>query len=34
MEVKVEKKLAMKKKMVKSQQPKRIDCARMSVNIR
>jgi hypothetical protein len=34
MEVRVEKKLAMKKKMVKSQQPKKIDCGRMLVNVR
>jgi hypothetical protein len=32
MEVRVEKKLAMKKKMVKGQQPKKIDCGRMLVN--
>jgi hypothetical protein len=33
MEVRVEKKLAMKK-MVKGQQPKKIDCGKMSVNVR
>jgi hypothetical protein len=34
MEVRVEKKLAMKKKMIKSQQPKKIDCGRMLVNVK
>jgi hypothetical protein len=34
MEVRVEKKLAMQKKMVKGQQPKKIDRGRMLVNIR
>jgi hypothetical protein len=33
MEVRVEKKMAMKK-MVKGQQPKKIDCGRMLVNVR
>jgi hypothetical protein len=33
-DVRVGKKLAMKKKMVKGQQPKKIDCGRMLVNIR
>jgi hypothetical protein len=34
MEVRVGKKLAMKKKMVQGQQPKKIDCGRMLVNVR
>ncbi len=34
MEVRVEKKLAMKIKMVKAQQPKKIDCGRMLVDVR
>jgi hypothetical protein len=34
MEVRVGKKLAMKNKMVKGQQPKKIDCGRILVNIR
>jgi hypothetical protein len=34
MEVRVGKKLAMKKTMVKGQQPKKIDCGRMFVNVR
>jgi hypothetical protein len=34
MEVRVEKKLAMKKKMVKGQHPKKIDYGKMLVNIR
>jgi len=34
MEVRVGKKLAMKKKMVEGQQPKKIDCGRTLVNIR
>jgi hypothetical protein len=34
MEARVSKKLAMEKKMVKGQQPKKIDCDRMLVNIR
>jgi len=34
MEVRVRKKLAMKKKMVKGQQPKKIDCGTMLVNLR
>jgi hypothetical protein len=34
MEVRVGKKWARKKKMVKYQQPKKIDCGRMLVNIR
>jgi hypothetical protein len=34
MEVRVGKKLAMKKQKVKGQQPKKIDCGRMLVNVR
>jgi hypothetical protein len=34
MEVRVGKRLEMKKKLVKGQQPKKIDCGRMLVNIR
>jgi hypothetical protein len=34
MEVRVGKKLAMKIKMVKGQQPKKIDCGRMLVDVR
>jgi hypothetical protein len=34
MEVRVGKKLAMKKKIVKGQQPKMIDCGRMLVKVR
>jgi hypothetical protein len=34
MEVRIGKKLAMKKQMVKGQQPKKIDCGRMLVNVR
>jgi hypothetical protein len=34
MEVRVGKKLAIKNKMVKGQQPKKIDCGRMLVNER
>jgi hypothetical protein len=34
MEVRVGKKLEMKTKMVKGQQPKKIDCDRMLVNVR
>jgi hypothetical protein len=33
-EVRVGKKLAMKKKMVKGQQSKKIDCGKMLVNLR
>jgi hypothetical protein len=34
MEARVGKNLAMKKKLVKGQQPKKIDCGRMLVNLR
>jgi hypothetical protein len=34
MEVRVGKKLAMKKRLVKNQQPKKIDCGRMLGNVR
>jgi hypothetical protein len=34
MEVKVGKKLAMKRKMVKGHYPKKIDCGRMLVNVK
>jgi hypothetical protein len=33
MEVRVVKKVAMKKQIVKGQQPKKIDCGRMLVNL-
>jgi hypothetical protein len=34
MEVRVEKKMAMTKRMVKGQQPKKIDCGRMLIDVR
>jgi hypothetical protein len=34
MEVRVGKNLSVKKKMVKGQQPKKVDCGRMPVNVR
>jgi hypothetical protein len=34
MEVRVEKNLATKNKMIKGQQPKKIDCGRMLVSVR
>jgi hypothetical protein len=34
MEIRVEKKLAMKKEKVEGQQPKKIDCGRMLINVR
>jgi hypothetical protein len=34
MEVRVEKKLATKNKMIKGQEPKKIDCGRMLVNVK
>jgi hypothetical protein len=34
MELRVEEKLAIKKKMVKAEQPKKIDCGLMLVNVR